>query len=186
MTSVKSNLTEIQEKIINACNRVDRDPAEINIIAVTKYTTVERAKEVIDAGITNLGENRDQEFSRKFESLTDSAMWHFIGSLQTRKVKNVINKVDFIHSLDRISLAEEINKRSSKPISCFIQVNVSGEESKHGLPKEEVISFIKSLAEYPNINVIGLMTMAPNTGDETVIRTCFRCIKRVAIRSSKS
>ena len=92
-------------------------------------------------------------------------------------MKNVINKVDFIHSLDRISLAEEINKRSSKPISCFIQVNVSGEESKHGLPKEEVISFIKSLAEYPNINVIGLMTMAPNTGDETVIRTCFQALK---------
>ena len=67
MTSVKSNLTEIQEKIINACNRVDKDTAEINIIAVTKYTTVERAKEVIDAGITNLGENRDQEFSRKFK-----------------------------------------------------------------------------------------------------------------------
>ena len=100
----------------------------------------------------------------KWEVLGDKPTWHFIGSLQTRKVKNIIDKVDYIHSLDRISFAKEINKRANKRIKCFVQVNVSGEESKHGLAPEEVINFIKNIQDYPNIEVAGLMTMAPSHG----------------------
>src|SRR4029079_17496872 len=106
--------------------------------AVTKYVSTERALEALDAGVIHLGENRDDGLLEKWEVIKDKPVWHFIGTLQTRKVKNIIGIVDYIHSLDRLSLAQEINKRANKQIKCFIQVNVSGEESKQGLHPEEV------------------------------------------------
>ena len=99
--------------------------------------------------------------------------------MQTRKVKQVIHEIDYLHSLDRMSLAQEIEKRADRVLHCFVQVNVSGEQSKHGLSKEEVIPFIKSLAEMSKIKVVGLMTMAPNTDDEQVIRNVFRNLKNL-------
>ncbi|MCU9612185.1 YggS family pyridoxal phosphate-dependent enzyme [Caldibacillus lycopersici] len=176
---VSSNLMVIKEKVKKSCEKVNRDPEEITIIAVTKYSTVERAKEVIDAGIRDLGENRDQEFINKYNALGSKPIWHFIGTLQTRKVKNIIDKVDYIHSLDRIALAQEIDKRATRQIPCFVQVNVSNEDSKHGLAVDEVIPFIEQLKEYSNIQIIGLMTMAPNTEDKQLIRNCFRGLKQL-------
>lgn len=181
MSSVKNNLAVIQEKIKQTCEKMGRDPQEIKIIAVTKYSTIERTKEAIEAGIVHLGENRDNEFLNKYETLGDKPTWHFIGTLQSRKVKNIIDKVDYIHSLDRASLAKEINKRATKPINCFVQVNVSGEESKHGLAPEETVSFVESLQQYSNIRVIGLMTMAPHTQDESILRTCFKKLRQLQL-----
>ncbi|NCU16205.1 YggS family pyridoxal phosphate-dependent enzyme [Pallidibacillus pasinlerensis] len=178
-TSVKENLAVIQEKIKQTCEKVGRDPQEIKIIAVTKYSTIERTKEAIEAGVIHLGENRDHEFLNKYEVLGDKPTWHFIGTLQSRKVKNIIDKVHYIHSLDRKSLAKEINKRATKPINCFVQVNVSGEESKHGIAPEETVEFVKSLQQYPNIRIIGLMTMAPHIEDETILRTCFQKLRQL-------
>lgn len=178
-TSVKENLAVIQEKINQTCEKVGRDPQEIKIIAVTKYSTIERTKEAIEAGVIHLGENRDHEFLNKYEVLGDKPTWHFIGTLQSRKVKNIIDKVHYIHSLDRKSLAKEINKRATKPINCFVQVNVSGEESKHGIAPEETVEFVKSLQQYPNIRIIGLMTMAPHIEDETILRTCFQKLRQL-------
>lgn len=178
-TSVKENLAVIQEKINQTCEKVGRDPQEIKIIAVTKYSTIERTKEAIEAGIIHLGENRDHEFLNKYEVLGDKPTWHFIGTLQSRKVKNIIDKVHYIHSLDRKSLAKEINKRATKPINCFVQVNVSGEESKHGIAPEETVEFVKSLQQYPNIRIIGLMTMAPHIEDDTILRTCFQKLRQL-------
>ena len=146
----------------------------MKLIAVTKYVSTERAKEALTAGIINLGENRDEGLLAKWEELGDKPLWHFIGTLQTRKVKNIIDKVEYIHSLDRISLAEEINKRAEKKIKCLVQVNVSQEESKHGLAPEDVVDFIKDLHPYENISIEGLMTMAPLTDDEEQLRNCFR------------
>lgn len=185
MATVKKNLAAIQQEINEACKKVNRDPNEVRIIAVTKYTTIERAKEALAAGIVHLGENRDQGFKEKYEAIGDKATWHFIGTLQSRKVKNIIDKVDYIHSLDRLSLAKEINKRSDKEIPCFVQVNVSGEESKHGLSPDETISFIESLANYPKVKVVGLMTMAPHTDDEKVIRSCFRGLRQLKEKIQK-
>lgn len=178
-TSVKENLAVIQEKINQTCEKVGRDPQEIKIIAVTKYSTIERTKEAIEAGVIHLGENRDHEFLNKYEVLGDKPTWHFIGTLQSRKVKNIIDKVHYIHSLDRKSLAKEINKRATKPINCFVQVNVSGEESKHGIAPEETVEFVKSLQQYPNIRIIGLMTMAPHIEDDTILRTCFQKLRQL-------
>lgn len=105
----------------------------------------ERAQAALDAGIRHLGENRDTGLLHKLDVLKDSEpVWHFIGTLQTRKVKAIIAHVSYIHSLDRLSLADEIQKRAKKPIDCFVQVNTSLEPSKHGMAKEEVLPFVKN------------------------------------------
>jgi len=174
---VKENLAFIQGQIAEACERSSRNPEDVHIVAVTKYVSVERAAEALEAGIQNLGENRDEGLLSKWEVLKDRPLWHFIGTLQSRKVRNIIDKVEYIHSLDRLSLAKEINKRASKKIKCFIQINVSGEESKHGLQPEDTVEFIRQLEAYENIEVVGLMTMAPHTDDEEVLRTCFRRLR---------
>lgn len=170
---VEAKYEIIKQQIIEACLRVKRNPEEVRVIAVTKYVSTERANEALQAGIINLGENRDEGLLRKWEELRDKPVWHYIGSLQTRKVKNIVNIVEYIHSLDRISLAEEINKRAEHKVKCLVQVNVSGEKSKHGLPAEEVLTFIESLRKFEHISVEGLMTMAPLTDNESKIRECF-------------
>ncbi|GAB3067883.1 YggS family pyridoxal phosphate-dependent enzyme [Virgibacillus ainsalahensis] len=172
--NVAANYELIQTKIRQACVKSNRNPEEISIIGVTKYVTIERTKETIDAGIKNLGENRLEGFLEKYNHFTNHAKWHFIGTLQSRKVKEVINKVDVIHSLDRTSLAKEINKRAINRVDCFVQVNVSGEETKHGLAPEEVISFLEKISDYENVRVVGLMTMAPHVEDNIQIRKIFK------------
>ncbi|OIK14018.1 YggS family pyridoxal phosphate enzyme [Bacillus sp. MUM 116] len=176
---VAAKLEHINQQILETCRKVNRDPNEIKVIAVTKYVSTERAQEAVEAGILNLGENRDEGLLAKWEVLGDKPNWHFIGTLQTRKVKNIIGKVEYIHSLDRLSLAEEINKRAENPVKCLVQVNVSQEESKHGLTPEEAIVFIKQLKSFENIRVEGLMTMAPFTDDENVLRDCFQALRQL-------
>src|SRR3954453_18776960 len=140
---VIENLKRINQKINEACQKAGRSSDEVKLIAVTKYVSIERAQEALDAGINNLGENRDDSLLEKWDVLQDKPKWHYIGTLQTRKVRNIIDKVDYIHSLDRLSLAEEINKRANHKLKCLVQVNVSGEASKNGLSLEEAIPFIK-------------------------------------------
>lgn len=173
---VRSNLEDIYRNIKQACQKVNRKPNEITIIGVTKYVTIERTKEVVEAGITNLGENRTDELTRKYNQIEDQVKWHFIGSLQSRKVKDIIHSVDAIHSLDRLSVAKQIQNRAVEPINCFVQVNVSGETSKQGLMPTEVVSFIEQLVEYDKVRVVGLMTMAPHIEDESEIRKVFRSL----------
>lgn len=178
---VQDNLAAIEQKIRQTCEKSGRKIEDIKIIAVTKYVSSERTEEAIEAGIIHIGENRLEGLLQKQQYVTKQPKWHFIGSLQTRKVKEIVGKVDYIHSLDRLSLAKEIQKRVDQPISCFVQVNTSGEESKHGLAPEEVIPFIKELhnEELHHILVVGLMTMAPFTEDETVLRNCFKKLKEL-------
>jgi PLP dependent protein len=176
---VSENLEVIQSQIAEACEKANRSPEEVRIIAVTKYVSAERAQEAIEAGVSNLGENRDEGLLEKVSHLKDEPVWHFIGTLQTRKVKNIIEHVTYIHSLDRLSLAKEIDKRAGSKVNCLIQVNASGEESKHGLKPNEVSDFILEMQNLPNILVSGLMTMAPNTKDELVIRDCFKTLKKL-------
>lgn len=172
--NVAVNLHEIDKNIRQACEKSNRNREEITVIGVTKYVTIERTEETINAGIKNIGENRLEGFLEKYEYIQDKAKWHFIGTLQTRKAKDIIDKVDAVHSLDRLSLAKEINKRAAEPIDCFVQVNVSGEDTKHGLSPDDVVSFIEKLAGYENIRVAGLMTMAPHLDDEERLREIFK------------
>lgn len=177
--SVSANYTIINQQINAACERSGRNREDVTVIAVTKYVSVARAKEALDAGILHLGENREEGLSEKRSILEDKPVWHFIGTLQTRKVKNIIDKVDYIHSVDRLSLAIEINKRATHKMKCFIQVNVSGEESKHGLEPWQVEGFIKQIKELSNIEIVGLMTMAPNINEEAELRDCFRKLREL-------
>lgn len=178
MAKIKENLKLIQHQIENAKQRANAEQS-VQIIAVTKEVDVNRTEEAIEAGLVHLGENRPEGLLNKLDSIKSDVSWHYIGSLQTRKVKQVIDQIDYLHSLDRLSLAEEIEKRATKQVKCFVQVNVSGEESKHGLTKEQALDFVKQLEQFSKIEVVGLMTMAPFTEDETTIRQVFKQLKQL-------
>ena len=173
---VQQSLKQINEQLEMHCKKGNISILP-DVIAVTKYVTIERAKDAYNAGIRQFGENRLEGFQQKKSALPDDVTMHFIGSLQTRKVKDVINEIDYFHALDRLSLAKEINKRAQQPIRCFLQVNVSGEASKHGIALEEVQTFIKDVQQYENITIIGLMTMAPFTDDRESIQQQFEALR---------
>ncbi|MBU9712435.1 YggS family pyridoxal phosphate-dependent enzyme [Evansella tamaricis] len=179
--SILNRLNEIRATIDAACERSESGAKNVNIIAVTKYVSVEKTKEVLDAGVLHIGENRVEDSMEKVHTLGERGIWHFIGNLQSKKVKQMIDKFEFIHSLDRLSLAKEINKRVAQgaKVKCFVQVNVSGEESKSGLNPEETFSFIQKLAAFPAIEVIGLMTMAPFVDDVETVRPYFRKLREL-------
>ncbi len=182
MVSITANIQIVQDKIEQACKRIGRDTEEINVIAVTKYVNVEKTEEVLNAGLQHIGENRPQQAVSKYDQLQERGIWHFIGNLQTRKVKQVIGKFEYIHSLDRIALAEEIEKRAKYlgiKVKCFIQVNVSGEESKSGIDPDKLIQFSREVKQFESIEVVGLMTMAPLTENIEVIRPHFRRLREL-------
>lgn len=185
METIKQNLNNIRASIKDATTKANREERDITLLAVTKTVDVEEILEAMDNGITDVGENKPQELSRKYEAIGDKVNWHLIGSLQTNKVKYIIDKVHMIHSLDREALCEEIQKRAegiNKIINCLVQVNISKEESKQGIEAENAIDFIKKVSkEYPNIKVRGLMTMAPFTDDADEIRKIFKGLKKLSI-----
>ncbi|MGW9815336.1 YggS family pyridoxal phosphate-dependent enzyme [Staphylococcus cohnii] len=173
---VQQSLTQINKQLDIHCKKGNITTVP-NVIAVTKYVTIERANDAYQAGIRHFGENRLEGFQQKKAALPDDVVMHFIGSLQTRKVKEVINNIDYFHALDRLKLAKEINKRAQHKVKCFVQVNVSGETSKQGIALDEVDTFIKDLEQYENIEITGLMTMAPYTDDEPYIKDLFKSLR---------
>ncbi|WP_252505084.1 YggS family pyridoxal phosphate-dependent enzyme [Sporosarcina sp. Marseille-Q4943] len=177
MDTLQQRMEKIEQEIQAACDRSGRNRQDVTVVAVTKQVSADRAREVIEIGVSNLGENRPEGLLAKQENIqSDDVSWHFIGNVQSRKVRDIINQVDFLHSLDRLSIAKEIQKRAASPVDCFVQVNVSGEESKSGLTPAELEDFILQLADYDKIRVVGLMTMAPFTQDEEWIRKIFRSL----------
>lgn len=159
--SIQENVKLIKQNIINSQNKSALASHDVTLICVSKYHSTDSAQEVYNAGIRHFAENRPEGLAEKQQALPADVIWHFIGNLQTRKVKKIINNIDYFHALDRISLAEEIQKRAEGTVKCFIEVNISGEESKHGISRETLAPFIKELSAYPAIEVVGLMTMAP-------------------------
>lgn len=183
--SIKDNIISIKQNIDNIKKESNRQE-DVNLMAVTKTVDVDKVLEAIDAGITDIGENKPQELARKYEIIGDKVRYHLIGTLQTNKVKYIIDKAYMIHSLDRIALCEEIQKRAEKidkNINCLVQVNISKEESKHGLEEEAVIDFVKNVsANYKNIHIKGLMTMAPFIDDDEEIRKVFKSLKNLSLK----
>lgn len=178
MSKLQQRIQEIEHTIQNACDVAGRDRSEITLIAVTKDVASDRAKEVATAGISHLGENRPEGLVAKQRELGNKGLhWHYIGNLQSRKVRDVVGHLSHLHSLSRISIAKEIQKRATETLDCFVQVNVSGEASKSGLLPAQLEGFITELAAYDKIRVVGLMTMAPHTDDTALIRTVFRDMK---------
>ena len=131
--TIEENKNNVYQAVKRACEKANRSSDDVNIIAVTKYVSSNVAEELVKTGIKHIAENRVDKFLDKYQALKNYYLtWHLIGTLQRRKVKDVINLVDYFHALDSVKLAEEIQKRADHTINCFLQVNVSGEESKHG------------------------------------------------------
>ena len=156
--------TDIKEFI----NTIDKN---VNIVAATKYVTSNEMKELLSVGITNFGENRVDSFLTKFEELKDKNItWHFIGHIQRNKCKEIINKIDYLHSLDSLKLAALINKERTTPLNTFIEVSVNEEESKNGVKVSELETFVNEVIKLKNIKLIGFMMMgiADSSSDELI------------------
>ena len=181
--SIRDNLKVIEENINEALIKSGREGDTVEIIAVTKTVDIDRIKEAIDLGLNNIGENRVQELIKKYDILGKGPDYHMIGHLQSNKVKYIIDKVKLIHSLDRISLAKELNKRAKSlniHANALIQVNVAEEETKFGLKVEEVIPFIENIvAKFENIRIKGLMTIAPFAENPEDVRWVFRSLRQL-------
>lgn len=189
MMSIAKELDKVRKNIEDVAIKCGRNQKDILLLGVTKTVDIDVVEEAISLGITDVGENKPQELSRKYEAIGNRVNWHQIGSLQTNKVKYIIDKVKLIHSLDRIGLAEELEKRAEKEdifVNCLVQVNISKEESKHGIYKEDVVDFIKICAsKYKRVRIKGLMTMAPFDADKEEIRSVFRDLKILSDYISK-
>lgn len=180
---ISENIETIKMNVQRAAEKVNKTIDDITIIAVTKTVDSDRAIEAIDSGLYNLGENRVQEFNNKYSVIKDKDVkWHIIGHLQTNKVKYVVGKVELIHSLESIPLAEEINKRAKQQgiiANVLIELNLGGEESKFGLDENSVFEFAKSIEQYDHIRVMGMMTVAPYDENPENIRWVFKKMKSI-------
>jgi len=186
--SVRENLRHIKGRVEAAAHRAGLNPGNVKIIAVTKRVPVERVREVLDAGITDLGENRVQELTDKVEQLPPQTRWHLIGHLQTNKVKSVVGRVELLHSLDRWKLALEVDRQAGEQgviVPALIQVNVSGEKTKFGIKPSELMDFLAALQELRHVKVKGLMTIAPYVDDPEEARPFFRELRLLARRGNE-
>ncbi len=167
------NADLVRQQVETARNKANRQD-QVNVIAVTKYVDVATTETLVKTGIQHIGENRVDKFLEKYQALKDYDLtWHLIGSLQRRKVKDVINLVDYFHALDSVKLAQEIQKRAEHPIKCFLQVNISGEESKHGFAPDELDDVLAEIAQLDRIEIVGLMTMAPFEASQEELQDIF-------------
>lgn len=180
---IKDNLLDIEKSIEEALKKSGRTDEKVDIIAVTKTVDIDQINKALELGLTSIGENRVQEMMEKHDIIGNKANYHMIGHLQTNKVRNIIDKVSLVHSLDRMSLAKELNKRARMNnliIDVLIQVNVSEEESKYGLKVDEVIPFLENTLKYENIKIRGLMTMAPHLDNSEEVRWVFRDLRKLS------
>lgn len=167
------NADLVRQQVETARNKANRQD-QVNVIAVTKYVDVATTEALVKTGIQHIGENRVDKFLEKYQALKGYDLtWHLIGSLQRRKVKDVINLVDYFHALDSVKLAQEIQKRAEHPIKCFLQVNISGEESKHGFAPDELDDVLAEIAQLDKIEIVGLMTMAPFEASQEELQDIF-------------
>ena len=149
-------------------------PSDVTVVAASKYVDIDDMKHLLDAGIKDFGENRVDSFLEKYEQLKDLPIkWHFIGHLQRNKAKEVINKIEYLDSLDSLKLAELIQKDRLSPLKCLIEVSINLEENKNGVPYFELESFIKELQKYPKVQIMGLMMMSIRYSDEQALRQQF-------------
>ena len=181
---LKENLAFVENQIQEACRRSGRARDEVTLIAVSKTKPVSDLMEAYGLGVRVFGENKVQELADKYEAMPKDIRWHMIGHLQRNKVKYIIDKVDLIHSVDSIRLAETIEKEAAKhniTVNILIEVNVAGEESKFGLAPEDVPEFILEVAKFRHIRVMGLMTIAPFVEDSEENRRIFQLLRKLSV-----
>ena len=178
--SIRDQIEIIRENIAKAALTSGRRAADVRLMAVTKTVDDPRIREAMSAGVDILGENYVQEGKRKIEQMGKSVEWHMIGHLQTNKAKYAVRLFDMIHSLDRMALAVELDKRS-RLAGCvtrvLIEVNISGEETKRGVPFQEAIPLVREVSALENLSIQGLMTMPPWFDDPEEARPCFAALR---------
>ncbi|MDD5923025.1 MAG: YggS family pyridoxal phosphate-dependent enzyme [Eubacteriales bacterium] len=180
--SIKENIEEVRRRIREAAIRSGRNPEDVTLVAVTKLHEADEMNEAIDAGVTDIAENKVQEILRKKEDVKP-VRWHLIGHLQTNKVRQIIDQVVMIHSVDSVKLAKEIDKRAAQHglvMDILIQVNIAHEDSKFGIDEDDLDRMIREIAdECSNVRISGLMCIAPFEENPEDTRPCFREAKRL-------
>lgn len=185
MSETANRLAEVRDRIVHACERAERDPAEVSLIAVSKRQPVEAIRAAFEAGQTAFGENYLQEGTDKQDALADLPInWHFVGPLQSNKSKTAAERFDWVHTVDRYKIAQRLARDRqaaglTEPLDCCIQVNVSGEASKSGVAPDSVDALAKSMAELPGLRLRGLMTLPEPADDETRQRAPFARLREL-------
>ena len=182
--SIITNLDIIQKNIENSCSKIGKTKDDITLIAVTKTVNLSAMEQVLHFGISIFGESKVQELLPKYDYFKNNVSWHFIGHLQTNKVKYIIDKVELIHSVDSLNLAKEINKQANKHgkiQNILLQVNIAQEESKHGFLPEELMGQIDEFISLKNIRVKGLMQIPPYSVDPEKIRPFHKKLKKISV-----
>jgi len=183
--SINENVLRIRSRIVAAAVAAGRDPSTVRLVAVSKTKPASMVEEAFRAGQTVFGENYVQELAAKAGEVAAPVEWHFIGHLQSNKVRQIAGIVSMIHSVDRLSLAEEIDRqwgRLERTCDVLVQVNVSGEKSKSGTTSDDAVSLVRSVAALPHLRVRGLMTMPPFFDDPDAARPYFRELRRLALQ----
>ena len=181
MSIIKQNVSRIMNLVASSCNQVHRLSTEVCPIVVTKNRTAHEVQEMYDLGLRHFAENRVEKLLERQEQFPqEDIIWHLIGPLQKRKVKQVINRIDLFHAIDRLSIMDEIEKRLEQPLDCMLEINVSGEESKHGFTPEEALDAYRASEQYEKIRIVGLMTMAPFDASDEEIRFFFSRLAQIA------
>ena len=179
---IRENVEIIRGRIEVACGKANRDPAGVTLLAVGKTFNADAIREVVEAGASDVGENYVQELLDKKEKLAPDIRWHFIGHLQSNKVKYIVPWIHLVHSVDNVGLATELDKRASlarRTLDVLIEVNTTAEDSKFGLRPEATTEFVKSLAGFNNICVAGLMTIGPFLPGPEGSRPMFRTLREL-------
>ncbi len=174
---VKENITEIRQRIVAACTRAGREPENVTLIAVSKTKPISMIEEAYETGSRDFGENKAQDMRDKHDAMEPDIRWHFIGHLQTNKIKYVVGRAHMIHSVDSLHLAQAIEAECVKKnvdMPVLIEVNVAGEESKFGVTPEETEHLIRKISILPHLKVTGLMTIAPFVQNPEENRQYFR------------
>ncbi len=186
--SIETNLLEIKQNIKTACEKKGRKSEDVTILAVTKTIDAQRINEAVSLGLTDLGENRVQELLSKYDEVKGDVRWHIIGHLQKNKVKYIADKVVMIHSVESLSLCEEIERQCAKigkVMDILIEVNVSGEESKSGISPTEVYDFAVEASQHEHIRIKGLMTMAPFEANDEELHQIFSDLYKISVDISR-
>ncbi|MEX1139826.1 MAG: YggS family pyridoxal phosphate-dependent enzyme [Bacteroidota bacterium] len=177
---IVQNIALVRQRMAEACKRVGRDPKSVRLVAVSKTFMVERIREALDSGVVDFGENYVQELRGKIEAFRDRKVrWHFIGHLQSNKVRYIVGDVHLIHTLDSLNLAAEIQKRAGQGIDALIEVHTTTETTKTGVKPGYVVDLIKEMSKFDRIRIKGLMTMGPFSDDPNDSRPSFRTLADV-------
>jgi pyridoxal phosphate enzyme (YggS family) len=182
---IGANVEAVRRRVAGAAERAGRDPVDITLIAVTKTHPADAIEAAVRKGITDCGENRVQEAAAKIEALRGRGVrprWHLVGHLQRNKVARALELFDIIHSVDSIALAEAISARARTPVAVLLEVNVAGEESKHGVTPERAAELAEAFGGHPGIRLEGLMTVAPQVRDPEEVRPVFRTLRQLRDR----